>query len=134
MRLRKYAAIVAATVILTGCGDGAKPTATPSLTKSVPQPLPTQDFVRLACHTMPSGMLEQLEKLAEMRQAAEYAVKSAQPQFGSSGTDLLNAVNDREIADLNGDHNAAVDANLAMSRAALELAENCAARYGDGPW
>lgn len=116
----------------SGQGD-AKPAAAASQ-KPSPEPLPSQDWNRLACHTLPTGMLETLDNLADTRRAAEHAMKSGDQIMAQHGRDLRDAVNARETADLNGQRNAAVDANLDISRAALDMAEACATLYGDGQW
>ena len=116
-------------------GDDQAATATaPSPTPSRPAPLPSQDWSRLACHTLPSDPLDLLTNLADTRKAADHAVKSSDPVMREMGRQLRDAVTAREVADLNGDHNAAVDGNLAISDTALDLAAVCGGLYGDGPW
>ncbi|MFJ1537731.1 hypothetical protein ACIODS_04235 [Micromonospora chalcea] len=115
-------------------GDQAATTTAPSATPSRPAPLPTQDYARLACRTLPSDLLDLLDNLADTREAAEHAMKADNATVRQRGTRLRDAVTDREVADLNGDHNAAVDGNLAISRAAVDLSEACSVLYGDGPW
>ncbi|MEW2142711.1 hypothetical protein AB0869_07815 [Micromonospora vinacea] len=79
-------------------------------------------------------MLETLDNLADTRKAAEYAMKSSDRIMSQLGRDLRDAVNARETADLNGEKNPAIDANLEISKTALKVAEACATLYGDGPW
>ncbi|MER5608893.1 hypothetical protein AB0F93_03215 [Micromonospora tulbaghiae] len=123
-----------AIVYLSGDDQAATATAAPSSTPNRPAPLPSQDWPRLACHTLPSDLLDLLDNLADTRKAAEHAMKADNATIRQRGTRLRDAVTDREVADLNGDHNAAVDANLAISRASVDLSEACAVLYGDGPW
>ncbi|MCZ7478843.1 hypothetical protein [Micromonospora sp. WMMC273] len=120
---------------LVGCGGGepaAGPSSAPSLSR--PAPLPTQDWYRQACHLLPSGMLEVLEELGATRLAGEAAEKSGEREMQELGRRLLAAVTAREAADLYGTQDQAVDANLDISRVALEISAACGARYGDGPW
>ncbi|MEU0078450.1 hypothetical protein ABZY58_11190 [Micromonospora tulbaghiae] len=133
--LRRCAASVAVLAALTGptgCGSNTKPAAAPS--SSAPAALPTQDWNRLACATLPTGMLETLENLGDTRKAAEAAMKSTDRLMQKHGDTLERAVTARETADLQGDHNAAVDANLDISRAAIDMVEACSQLYGDGNW
>ncbi|MEU7928464.1 hypothetical protein [Micromonospora sp. NPDC049107] len=134
-RLAVAALATVLTVTAAGCGN-SKPTpaAQAAPTKSAPAPLPTQDWNQLACHTLPTDMLETLDNLADTRKAAEYAVKSSDRIMSQHGRDLRDAVTARETADLGGQRNSAVDANLEISKVALNVAEACETLYGDGPW
>ncbi|RAO30106.1 hypothetical protein ONO86_05659 [Micromonospora noduli] len=136
VRTRCAALILAALATFTaGCGASEPtPAANAAPTSSAPAPLPTQDWNKLACHTLPTDWLETLENLADTRKAAEYAMKSSDRIMSQHGRDLRDAVNARETADLNGERNPAVDANLDISKSALKVAEACATLYGDGPW
>lgn len=134
-RLTVAALAAALTVTAADCGTSEPtPAAQAAPTKSAPAPLPTQDWNRLACHTLPNGMLELLENLADTRKAAEHAMKSSDRIMSQHGRDLRDAVTERETADLGGQRNSAVDANLEISKVALNMAEACATLYGDGPW
>lgn len=133
----RLAALTLAALTLTAAGcSTSEPTSTANAapTTSAPAPLPTPDRNRDACHTLPTDMLELLDNLADTRLAAEHAVKSSDRIMSAHGRDLRDAVTARETAGLNGQPNSAVDANLDISKAALNMAEACATLYGDGPW
>lgn len=132
MKIRSLVILSALILATAGC-QSSKPEEQVDVQISA-APLPTQDWTRLACHVMPSDMLEQLEDLAGMRLAGEHAVKSSDNHVAAAGEDILSAVTDHDNSTLTGDRSAEVDANLAISQAALALAEACAAKYGDGPW
>lgn len=134
-RLTALALTATLTVFAAGCGtNDPTTTANAAPTSSAPAPLPTQDWNRLACHTLPTDPLELLDNLADTRKAAEHALKSPDRIMSQHGHDLRAAVNARETADLNGDRNPAIEANLDISKTALKVAEACATLYGDGPW
>lgn len=136
-RTARYAALTVAVALATGitaCGTSEPTSMAAAPTTSAPAPLPTQDWNRLACHTLPTDWLETLDNLADTRKAAEHALKSPDRIMSAHGRDLRDAVTARETADLNGQPNSAVDANLDISKAALNMAEACATLYGDGPW
>ena len=64
--------------------------------------------------------------LAEMAATAAHA---ANPGIAAAGGDLAEKVSEVQAGGLD-----TVDANLALMRAHLELAEACGHRFGDGPW
>lgn len=131
---RRLAVGLALFAALTGCSTSSDPTPAAAPSSSAPAPLPSQDWNQQACTALPTGMLEILNDLGDTRKAAESAAKSSDDLMRQHGRKLLNAVTARETADLNSDRNAAVDANLDISRAALDMAEACSALYGDGNW
>lgn len=133
MNIRSFVILSALVLATAGC-QHSKPEKPVAVKTSAPASLPTQDWTRLACHTLPSDMLEQLENLADMRLAGEQAVKSSDNHIAAAGEDILSAVTAHDNSTLTGDRTAEVNANLAISQAGLDMAEACAAKYGEGPW
>lgn len=133
MKIRIYALSAAMLLSMTACKSD-NPRSPIAVESTKPAPLPTEDWTRKACHTLPADMLAQLEDLANMRLAADYAVKSSDYHVAAAGDDIISAITDHDNAELRGDRFAVVDANLALSQAGLGMAQACADQYGDGPW
>ena len=64
--------------------------------------------------------------LAEM---AATAARATNPGIAAAGSTLAEKVSEVQAGGTD-----TVDANLALMRAHLELAEACGHRFGDGPW
>lgn len=138
-RVATVALLAAVAYLTAACGGdadkaGAGASSTPTGVATSAAPLPTQDWNRMACQTLPEEWLDLLDKLDETRRAGEYAAKSTDPRMHEQGEKLLDAVTARETADMNGDQSARAGANIEISEVSLDFAEVCSALYGDGNW
>ena len=126
-RSRVLLAVTAVALALTGCDTDTKPTAAPA---NVAPTTPAVDIDREACHALSTGpqfpTWQDAVKLAEMANTAAHAPN---PGIAAAGQGLAE-----KVVEVQSDGMDTTDANLALMRAHLELAEACGHRFGDGPW
>jgi hypothetical protein len=121
------AALLLAAAVLAGCGSDPEPAAAPS--PSAPAatsaaPSPTVDAKR-GCRAVDA--LNGKTDPTAYRDAGALAAESSVPGIKQAGIDLISAANGA-VAE------PGADANLALDRAVLKVAQACADEFGDGPW
>lgn len=128
-RLPHYAAALAlAAAVLAGCASDPEPAAAPATSAPAPtsaaaSPTPSANDKRgCAAVTKLDG-----KDPTAYRDAGALAAESTVPGIKQAGLDLINAANDASA-------DPGVEANLALDRAALAVAQACADEFGDGPW
>jgi hypothetical protein len=129
---RSRALLVATALVLalSGCGGDPTPAAAPTPTASAAPTTPAADGDQDACHAVSTGpdfpTWQDANLLAEMANTAAHAPN---PGIAAAGDALAEKVAEAQAGGMDQ-----VDANLALMRAHLELAEACGHRFGDGPW
>lgn len=128
-RTRTAAVTLAVLLTLPACSSDTKPVAAPTsaaaASSAAPSPTPSVDD-RAGCRAVADAGAFDTDPTTN-RAAGQLAVAASVPGISSAGRHLIAAAD-------NAAANPGVDANLDLAKAQLDVAEACAAAFGDGPW